>query len=189
MGFLANFFGSLGVLAVPLLLALSIVFVVLIERIIFFTIVFKKEGAISNIEAIIIKNKSYPKHLREDFIEIELDDIERSIVFGLNLLKFIASVATMLGLLGTIVGMIEIFSSISTVKTAVSPAVISAGIQKAMYTTAYGLVIAIFALMVHYVFENIGTKIFSKIEEYAVLLNTTTEYERLKKINSHNTNE
>ena len=185
MGFFAfikDLLSSLGILSIPLFVCLSIVFIIVIERFVFFLFIFKQENAISLIKDIITQNKSYPKHLREDLIEVELQDIQRSIRFGLNVLKFIASISTMLGLLGTVLGMIDVFSSISTIKTAVSPAVISVGIKTAMYTTAYGLVIAIIALFAFYIIENIGYKIFIKIEEYSILLNATTEYERLSKI-------
>lgn len=182
-GIIKDFFSSSGFLAIPFLLCFSIVFIIIIERLIFFFFVFKQENAIALIKDVIIQNKAYPKQLREDLIEVELQDIERSLRFGLNILKFIAGIATMLGLLGTIFGMIDIFSSISTIKTAVSPAIISFGIKKAMYTTAYGLIIAIIALFAYYIIENLGYKAFIKIEEYSILLNASTEYERLSKIN------
>ena len=184
MGFFSiikDFFASSGFLAIPFFLCFSIVFVIIIERLIFFFFVFKQENAIALVKDVIVQNKSYPKQLREDLIEVELQDIERSLRFGLNILKFVAGISTMLGLLGTIFGMIDIFSAISTIKTAVSPAVISLGIKKAMYTTAYGLIIAIIALFASYIIENLGYKAFIKIEEYSILLNASTEYERLSK--------
>lgn len=184
--FLKDAFSTLGPLAVPLFISLSIVFVITAERILFFSFIFKQSNVIASIQDIIDNNKSYPKQLREDLIEIELEDVSRSLEFGISLLKFIAGVATMLGLLGTVLGMIEVFSSISSIKTAVSPAVISAGIKKAMYTTAYGLAIALFASFSQYIFEKLAKKIFLKIEEYAILLNTTTEYQRLARISKSN---
>jgi biopolymer transport protein ExbB/TolQ len=180
--FIKDVFASLGSLAIPLFIAVSIVFIVIIERIIFYTFIFKIEKAFSVIKDVIINNKAYPKILREDLVDLSLEDFSRSLDFGLSLLKFIAGIATMLGLLGTVIGMIDVFSAISGVKTAVSPAVISVGIKKAMFTTAYGLVIGIFALFTHYIFENISKRIFLKLEEYAILLNATTEYERLSKL-------
>ena len=180
--FIKELIASLGLLAIPLFICLSVVFVITIERTIFFLFVFKKENAISLVQDIILKNKLYPKHLREDLLSVELDDLQKSLTFGLNLLKFIASIATMLGLLGTVIGMIDVFSSISEIKIAVSPAVISVGIKKAMYTTAYGLVIAILSLFISHVFSFVATKIFNSVEEYSIILNTTTEYERVSQV-------
>ncbi len=180
--FLKDFFTSLGVLALPLFLAISVVSVITIERILFHLFVFRFKKVATSVEDVIVQNKMYPKVFREDLVEIELEHIYRSLDFGLNLLKFIAGLATMLGLLGTVLGMIDVFSSISGVKTAVSPAVISAGIKKAMFTTAYGLVVGIFALFVHYIFDSIKERTFLRIEEYAVMLNANVEHERLSKI-------
>lgn len=53
----------------------------------------------------------------------------------------IASVAPLLGLLGTVVGMIEVFSTISQ-EDSVNPSMLAGGISKALITTAIGMVIA-----------------------------------------------
>ncbi len=53
----------------------------------------------------------------------------------------IASVAPLLGLLGTVVGMIEVFSTLSE-ETTVNPSMLAGGISKALLTTAIGMVIA-----------------------------------------------
>jgi biopolymer transport protein ExbB len=57
-------------------------------------------------------------------------------------LATIASVSTLLGLLGTIAGMIKIFSVIST-QSVVNPSTLAGGISEALYTTAAGLTVAI----------------------------------------------
>ncbi len=54
----------------------------------------------------------------------------------------ISSVSTLLGLLGTISGMIKIFNVIST-QTIVNPPTLAGGISEALYTTAFGLAVAI----------------------------------------------
>ena len=60
----------------------------------------------------------------------------------LEALATIASVSTLLGLLGTISGMIKIFSAISH-EVAVNPTTLAGGISEALNTTAFGLVVAI----------------------------------------------
>ena len=57
-------------------------------------------------------------------------------------LATIASVSTLLGLLGTIAGMIKIFAVIST-QSVVNPSTLAGGISEALYTTAAGLTVAI----------------------------------------------
>lgn len=180
--FIRGILADVGILSVPLFICISAVIVVLIERILFFLFVFKREDAVANIKDVIHNNRRYPKQLREDLVNIELDEIHKNLESGFGLLKFVASIATMLGLLGTIIGMIDVFSSISTIKTAVSPTLISSGIKKAMYTTAYGLTISIIAITIHYILFGISSKIFLKLEEYSNILNVTQEYERFAEI-------
>ncbi len=71
----------------------------------------------------------------------------------LGTLEVIASVAPMLGLLGTVLGMIEAFRAMEAAGDAVDPAVLSAGIWKALLTTAIGLVVAVPAILAHSAFE------------------------------------
>lgn len=60
----------------------------------------------------------------------------------------ISNASTLLGLLGTISGMIKIFSVISE-NTIVDPASLAGGISEALYTTAFGLVVAIPAFIAY----------------------------------------
>jgi biopolymer transport protein ExbB len=63
----------------------------------------------------------------------------------LSALATIASVAPLLGLLGTVVGMIEIFGASNA--SGSQPALLAHGISVALYNTAFGLIVAIPALM------------------------------------------
>ena len=68
----------------------------------------------------------------------------------LNYLSMIVTLAPLLGLLGTIFGMIESFNVFSL--SAEEPLAITGGIGEALTATAFGLCVAIFALVVHTVF-------------------------------------
>ena len=70
----------------------------------------------------------------------------------LNALATIASAAPLLGLLGTVIGMIEIFGS-QAPGAAGNPAQLAHGISIALYNTAFGLIVAIPALMCHRYFR------------------------------------
>ena len=63
-------------------------------------------------------------------------------------LATISNVSTLLGLLGTISGMIKIFSVISE-NTIVDPSSLAGGISEALYTTAFGLLVAIPAFIAY----------------------------------------
>lgn len=62
---------------------------------------------------------------------------------GFRPLEVIASLAPLLGLLGTVLGMIEAFKQLSAAGSKVNPAILSAGIWEALLTTAVGLIVAI----------------------------------------------
>ncbi len=81
------------------------------------------------------------EHLKEVIEEVgsrEANNLERY----LEGLATIANISTLLGLLGTISGMITIFSVISR-ETIVNPTSLAGGISEALNTTAFGLVVAI----------------------------------------------
>jgi biopolymer transport protein ExbB len=82
----------------------------------------------------------------------DIQDVGRHVVHDLerhlNTLGSIAAVSPLLGLLGTVTGMIRAFSAISTQGVS-DPAVVSGGIAEALICTAAGLVVAIPALMAH----------------------------------------
>ena len=71
----------------------------------------------------------------------------------LNALATIASAAPLLGLLGTVIGMIEIFGSQAPGSSGANPAQLAHGISVALYNTAFGLIIAIPSLMCYRYFR------------------------------------
>ena len=75
----------------------------------------------------------------ERVAKAKLDGLER----GLPLLSLIATVSPLLGLLGTVLGMIEAFQQMETAGDSVDPAILSGGIWEALLTTAAGLTVAI----------------------------------------------
>ena len=65
----------------------------------------------------------------------------------LKIIEVIATLSPLLGLLGTVLGMIEAFKKLQSAGTAVDPALLSGGIWEALLTTAAGLVVAIPAVV------------------------------------------
>ncbi|NCN40712.1 MotA/TolQ/ExbB proton channel family protein [bacterium] len=74
-------------------------------------------------------------------------------------LAMLGNVGTLLGLLGTIVGMIRSFASISVADQMTKAALLSAGVSEAMHATAYGLIMAIPAIVMYSVLQNRVNKI------------------------------
>lgn len=79
--------------------------------------------------------------LREDIIQYGGDMLE-SLRSHLRPLEVIAALAPLLGLLGTVLGMIEAFRDLEQAGSQVDPAVLSGGIWQALLTTAVGLAVA-----------------------------------------------
>ncbi|MCM0606871.1 MAG: MotA/TolQ/ExbB proton channel family protein [Xanthomonadaceae bacterium] len=85
-------------------------------------------------------------------------------------LALIANIATLLGLLGTITGLIKSFNAVALADPAQRQAILSAGIAEAMNATAFGLVTAIFTMVAHSILSNRATKILEEIDEFGVKL-------------------
>lgn len=89
---------------------------------------------------------------------------------NLPFLALIANIATLLGLLGTIAGLIRSFAAIANADPAQRQALLSAGISEAMYATAFGLVVAITTMVAHSILSSKASGIVSDIDEYSVKL-------------------
>lgn len=87
-----------------------------------------------------------------------------------NSLLVFANVATLLGLLGTIVGLIQSFGGLATADESSRQSVLSSGISVAMFTTAFGLIVAIPALMIHLLLSRITTSIVEEVDHYSIML-------------------
>ena len=85
-------------------------------------------------------------------------------------LQMIANVATLLGLLGTIIGIILSFKAVAKASAAEKQAKLTEGIATALYTTAFGLVVAIPSMIAHAMLSAKTTKIIDEIDEYSVKL-------------------
>lgn len=88
----------------------------------------------------------------------------------LSYLALIANIATLLGLLGTISGLIKSFAAIAQADPAQRQAILSAGISEAMNATAFGLITAIFTMIVHSVLTNKANRLLEEIDEFGVKL-------------------
>ncbi len=86
----------------------------------------------------------------------------------INYLSLVANIATLLGLLGTILGLISAFSGVASAAAAEKQEILSAGISVAMFTTAFGLVVAIPSMAGFYFLNNRSDWLVGKIDEKAL---------------------
>ena len=90
----------------------------------------------------------------------ELPSLQR----GMNILALLAAIAPLLGLLGTVTGIIETFQSITLFGTG-DPRAMSDGISQALVTTVMGLVVAIPLLLLHSFISAKSNKIIQTLDE------------------------
>jgi biopolymer transport protein ExbB/TolQ len=85
-------------------------------------------------------------------------------------LQHIANIATMLGLLGTVSGLIRAFAAIALAAPDQKAVILSRGIAEAMNNTAFGLSIAVTCILAHLFLSNVTRKIIDELDQYSVKL-------------------
>lgn len=89
---------------------------------------------------------------------------------GLRPLELIVTIAPLIGLLGTVLGMIEAFQALETSGGQADPAVLAGGIWEALLTTAAGMAVAIPAAVALSWFEGIAETVQAQMEDAATRL-------------------
>jgi len=149
---------QIGPLFYPLL-GLSILGAFLIiERFIFFVKLpqFKNSESFKTLEEELKNNSKVEKTIRDELISFRLAVLKNKLDHGINLLRIVAVLSPMLGLLGTVLGMIEAFRDIAGQTGPVIPSMIADGLWSAMLTTAYGLSIALPCLFAAFIYARIA---------------------------------
>ncbi|TLP41289.1 MotA/TolQ/ExbB proton channel family protein [Arcobacter arenosus] len=119
-----------------------IVYILIFLNIIGFTIIIWKFLTIPRKNAMVKKIKDKLNEQNKHNINIEIEYEVKKLETGLTYIKNIASVAPLLGLLGTVFGVYKAFEEI-TQKGLGDPTVFSGGISIALITTIAGLIVAI----------------------------------------------
>ena len=102
----------------------------------------------------------------ELILDEKIQSITPTIEIRVKAIKLIATVAPLLGLLGTVIGMIETFQAITLFGTG-DPKLMAGGISQALVTTMLGLIVAAPLLFMHSYAENYSKSIISFLEEKA----------------------
>lgn len=110
--------------------------------------------------------------VREEVTRVAKDQIE-SLKSWLRPLELIANLSPLLGLFGTVLGMIEAFQKMEQAGNAVDPSVLSGGIWQALLTTAVGLAVAIPATLAHSWLERSTERAAHSMEDAATRVFTT----------------
>jgi biopolymer transport protein ExbB len=107
------------------------------------------------------------EELQLKFDEVLIEESGR-VENRIGYLAMLANVATLLGLLGTIVGLIQSFTSVGSASPAEKAKILSEGISVAMNTTAYGLIVAVPALIAFAVLQTRANKLSEDLNKAAL---------------------
>ncbi len=175
---IASFFGTGGVFMYPILIVFAVGVAIAIERYITLSIVTNKnravwekvqplltEGEFDEARELTSQDESTISQVlnmgltlqgtvrRREDIEIAMEESMMEIVPRLEkrtpYVALASSIATLLGLLGTIMGLIQAFTAVANANPAEKADLLSASISVAMNTTAFGLMVAIPLLIIH----------------------------------------
>lgn len=116
-----------------------------------------------------LANREHPREIMKEVIEDTGRQVVHELERYLNTLGTIASITPLLGLLGTVIGMIKVFTAI-TAQGVGNPGVLAGGISEALITTAAGLSVAIPSLMFYRYFRGRVDELVLRMEEEALKL-------------------
>lgn len=202
---IVRFFQDGGLFMYPIMIVLGLGMAIAIERWLYLTatstrnrMIWKKlapmlkRGGFKDAAEIVRSSKSaIATILSYGFARIDTarrrDDVERAMEESLmevmprlekrtHYLATFANIATLLGLLGTIIGLIKAFTAVAAANPAEKADLLSASISVAMNTTAFGLMAAIPLLLLHSLLQTKTTELVDSLEMVSVkFLNSVTE--------------
>jgi biopolymer transport protein ExbB len=115
-----------------------------------------------------LRNIKSPPEMMKESIEEAGRSVARDLDRYLTTLGTIASISPLLGLFGTVVGMIEIFGSQNAAGN--SPAILAHGISVALYNTAFGLIVAVPSMIAYRHFRAQVDSLTIEMEQQAIKL-------------------
>jgi len=126
---------------------------IFIERSIVLIVNSTHRGLAARSNALLVEHQHTSKQLREDISNIWLGKQQARLLSGIRILNIVTLLAPILGLLGTVIGLIQVFETLGLQTGAIKPSQLAEGLGIAMKTTAAGLIIAIPAILGAHLFE------------------------------------
>ncbi len=130
----------------------------------------RADSPLGEILAAGLANSRHGREIMKECIEEAAARVIHEMERYISMLGTIAAMAPLLGLLGTVLGMIEIFSSFMGSNMATNPAVLAGGISKALVTTASGLIVGIPAVFFHRLLQRRIDELVVGMEQEAIKL-------------------
>ena len=129
----------------------------------------RDSSPLGNILAAGVRNRHRSREVMKESIEEVGKHVTHDMERFLNTLGTIAAISPLLGLLGTVIGMIKVFAVI-TAQGVGDPSTLAEGISEALLTTAFGLSVAIPSLMFHRYFHGHIDNLILSMEQEAMNL-------------------
>lgn len=114
--------------------------------------------------AMLLAHRDFTKTLREDVAGLWLQEKRHQLRSGLRLLALIGMISPLLGLLGTVLGLIDMFKDVAATTGSITPNILADGLGLAMRTTAIGLIIALPAISSAQLLGLWADRILSRLE-------------------------
>ncbi len=105
-----------------------------------------------------------PPKVRQDNVRLTGSLVLESVEKNLRILAALAHLSPLVGLLGTVQGMVVAFSKIESIQGTVKPSDLAGGIWEALLTTVFGLLVAIPCMALYHAFEGHADKIARRME-------------------------
>lgn len=190
---IVSFFQDGGTFMYPILLVLAIGLAIAIERYIYLSAAktsnrqllakampLLKQGDYAQLQQLTSRKKNAISQMlnqglsrvktakRRDDIESAIEESMMEVIPRLekrtHYLAMFANIATLLGLLGTIIGLIKAFTAVAQVDPSMKAEILSSSISVAMNTTAFGLIVAIPLIFIYTVLQTKTTEIVDSLE-------------------------
>jgi len=130
---------------------------------------------VARVVQIFLKNLKRPAKIRLDNVKREGSLALESVEKRLRILACLAHLAPLVGLLGTVQGMIIAFAKIETLAGAPKPSDLAGGIWEALLKTAFGLLVAIPCMAAYHAYSSHADKIARRMELAVTALDDTME--------------
>jgi biopolymer transport protein ExbB len=114
----------------------------------------KARGSVAAVLEEALRNRGKDRTFIEEAVSLKGSHELKRLNRNLHVIELSGRIAPLLGLLGTVLGMVEAFRRVSGAKGAVDPSVLAGGIWEALLTTVAGLCVAIPAIVIHHLFED-----------------------------------
>jgi len=119
---------------------------------------------VARVVQVYLENLERPAKVRVDNVKREGSLVLESVEKRLRVLASIAHLSPLVGLLGTVVGMVVAFASIENLAGAPKPSDLAGGIWEALLTTVFGLLVAIPCMAAYHAYESHADKIARRME-------------------------